>query len=148
MRVTAEDIRRYGFGDRPAFECLIAELDGRPVGFALFFANFSTWEGRPGIYLEDLYVDEAARGHGVGRDLMAALARQVVERGGERLDFSVLDWNPARRFYGRVGARYMEHWLPYRVSGDALLDLANARAFPSPESALRADARVKGPAGR
>jgi len=124
VKVTAEDIRRHGFGERPAFECLIAELHERPVGFALFFTNFSTWEGRPGIYLEDLYVDEEVRGHRVGHALMAALARLAVERGGARLDFAVLDWNPARHFYSRVGAAHMQGWLPYRLTGEPLRALA------------------------
>ena len=126
VKVTAEEIRRHGFGDSPVFECLIAELHDRPVGFALFFANFSTWEGKPGIYLEDLYVDEEVRGQKVGYALMVALARLVLERGGARIDFSVLDWNPARQFYSRISARHLQTWLPYRLTSEALRALADA----------------------
>jgi GNAT superfamily N-acetyltransferase len=96
---TEEDLRRYGFGPERQFEALLAFLDDEPGGFALFHPRFSTWLGRPGVYLEDLFVTQAARGRGVGRRLMTRLAAIAVERGWERIDFQVLDWNPARDFY-------------------------------------------------
>jgi GNAT superfamily N-acetyltransferase len=121
---TEADFRRHGFGPEPRFEALLALVDGRPAGFALFFPNFSTWLGRPGLYLEDIFVSEWARKLGVGRRLMARLAAITVERGGGRLDFWVLHWNPARDFYDRLGIRHMEEWLPYRAEGETLLALA------------------------
>ena len=124
VKATEEDFRRDGWGEQPVFEALIAELDGAPVGFALTFRNFSTWEGRPGLYVEDLYVTPDARRYGVGRKLLAAVAQRAVERGYRRVDLSVLDWNPARGFYDRVGFRQMKEWLPYRLTGDALSALA------------------------
>jgi GNAT superfamily N-acetyltransferase len=124
VRATEEDFRREIAGARPGFECLIAEVDGSPAGLALFFHNFSTWEGRRGIYLEDLFVRDRARGLGVGRRLMAALARLALERGCRRLDLWVLHWNPARRFYEELGLRHMDDWLPYRAEGEALARLA------------------------
>ena len=121
---TEADLLRHGFGPERRFEALIALADGKPAGFALFFPNFSTWEGRPGLYLEDLFVSEWARKHGVGRRLMARLAAIAVERGWARFDLSVLHWNPARQFYHRIGMRHLEEWLPYRVDGAALRALA------------------------
>lgn len=124
VRVSPEDILRDGFGARPWFECLLAEVDGEAAGFALFFANYSTFEGRPGIYLEDLFVQERARGLGIGRKLMARIAAIVAARGGARIDLGVLDWNPAREVYHRLGLRHLDAWLPYRLSGTALTRLA------------------------
>lgn len=124
VKATEDDLLRDGWGPAPKFEALIAELEGSPAGFALFFHNYSTWEGRAGIYLEDLYVAERARGHGIGRRLVAALAALAVERDCRRLDLSVLDWNPARRFYERIGLKQMKEWLPYRLTGEALMRLA------------------------
>jgi GNAT superfamily N-acetyltransferase len=121
---TEADLRRHGFGPEPRFEALLAFVDGRAAGFALFFPNFSTWIGKPGLFLEDIFVSEWARKLGVGRRLMARLAAIAVERGWGRLDFSVLQWNPARGFYHRLGVRHMEEWLPYRAEGDALAALA------------------------
>ena len=117
---TEADLRRHGFGEEPRFEALLADLDGKPAGFALFFPNFSTWLGRPGLYLEDLYVAEWARGRGVGRRLVARLAAIALERGWGRLELSVLDWNPARGFYDRLGFVRLAEWLPHRAAGDAL----------------------------
>ena len=119
-----EDFRRHGFGPAPHFEALLAFVGERPAGFALFFPNFSTWLGKPGLYLEDIFVSEWARKLGVGRRLIARLAAIAVERGWGRIDFWVLHWNPARGFYHRLGFRHMEEWLPYRAEGDALLALA------------------------
>ena len=124
VKATVDDLRRDGFGEHPKFETLIAELDGQPVGFALFFPTYSTWEGRPGIHLEDIFVIEQGRGRGVGRKLMAALAALAVARGCARLELSVLHWNPAREFYHRLGIGHLEEWLPYRLSGEALRALA------------------------
>ncbi|HEX3537807.1 MAG TPA: GNAT family N-acetyltransferase [Stellaceae bacterium] len=118
------DLRRHGFGPQRAFEALLAFADGRPAGFALFFTNFSTWLGKPGLYLEDVFVSEWARGLGLGHRLMARLAAIAVERDYGRLDFWVLHWNPARGFYERLGFRHMAEWLPYRAEGDALRRLA------------------------
>ncbi len=116
---TEEDLRHYGFGPERQFEALLAFLDGEPAGFALFHPRFSTWLGRPGVYLEDLFVAEPARGKGIGRRLMARLAAIAVERGWERIDFQVLDWNPAREFYRRLGIEHLGAWLRY--GGDAVV---------------------------
>ena len=124
VRATVADLERDGWGDTPRFEALIAEFEASPVGFALFFHNYSTWEGRAGIYLEDLYVRPEVRRSGAGRELIARLAAIAVERGCPRLDFSVLDWNPARGFYATLGITQLEEWLPYRAEGDALAALA------------------------
>jgi GNAT superfamily N-acetyltransferase len=121
---TEEDLRRHGFGPEPKFEAILAFLDGEPAGCALFHTRFSTWLGRPGLYLEDLYVTEAARGKGVGKRLMARLAAIAVERGWGRIDFHVLDWNPAREFYHRLGMQHLGEWLRYGADEAALKRLA------------------------
>jgi GNAT superfamily N-acetyltransferase len=121
---TEADLLRHGFGPDRAFEALIAIVDGKPAGIAVFFPIFSTWQGRPGLYLEDIFVSEWARGLGVGRRLMTRLAAITVERGWGRLDFSVLDWNPARGFYERIGTRPVDEWVRYRAEGEALHRLA------------------------
>lgn len=106
-------------------ESLIAELDGRPVGFALFFHNFSTWTGKAGIYLEDLYVTPDARGAGAGKALLRHLAGIALDRDCGRFEWAVLDWNtPAIDFYRAMGAQAMEEWTVQRVTGDALVALA------------------------
>lgn len=124
VKATTRDLLRDGFGPQPKFETLIAELDGVPVGFALFFPTYSTWEGTAGIHLEDIFVEEAVRGQGVGEKLMRALAAIAIRRGYARLELQVLDWNPARTFYRRLGLECLEEWLSYRVSGQALRALA------------------------
>ena len=112
------------FGARPYAEVVIGELDGVAQGFALFFHNFSTFEGKPGIYLEDLFVRPAARGSGLGKALLAHLAALAVERDCARLEWSVLDWNtPAIGFYQSLGARLMDDWTVMRVDGAALAQL-------------------------
>ena len=121
---TEADLVRYGFGPDPQFEAILAFVDGEPAGLALFHSRFSTWLGRPGMYLEDLYVTEAARGLGVGRRLMARLAAIAVERGWGRIDFQVLDWNPARDFYHRLGMQHLGEWLRYGANDEALRSLA------------------------
>jgi GNAT superfamily N-acetyltransferase len=115
------------FGSAPACHAAIAELDGTPVGFALWFFNFSTWEGRRGLYLEDLYVDPAARGHGAGLALIRHCARIAVAEGCGRFEWSVLDWNePAIRFYRALGARPLDEWTIQRLDGEALSALASS----------------------
>jgi GNAT superfamily N-acetyltransferase len=121
---TEDDLRRYGFGPERQFEALLAFLDGKPAGCALFHTRFSTWLGRPGLYLEDLYVTEETRGLGVGRRLMARLAAIAVERGWGRIDFHVLDWNPAREFYRRLGMEHLDEWLRYGADERVLWGLA------------------------
>ena len=119
------DIAAALFGPEPAAEAVIAESEGEPVGFALFFHNFSTWTGKRGLYLEDLYVTPAARGRGVGRALLAHLARIALDRGCARFEWSVLDWNAdAIAFYRALGAVGMDEWTVQRLSGDALRRLA------------------------
>lgn len=112
------------FGPRPYAEVVIGELDGTPQGFALFFHNFSTFEGKPGIYLEDLFVRPEARGSGLGKALLSHLAALVIERDCARLEWSVLDWNaPAIGFYKSLGAKFMDEWTVMRVDGQALVQL-------------------------
>jgi GNAT superfamily N-acetyltransferase len=110
---TETQLCEHGFGPNPAFEAIIAELDGEPAGMALFHTRFSTWLGAPTLFLEDIVVREAARRHGVGRRLMARLASIALERGWGRIDFHVLDWNPARGFYQKLGFSHHEEWLRY-----------------------------------
>ncbi|MGB8844020.1 MAG: GNAT family N-acetyltransferase [Aliidongia sp.] len=121
---TEADLLRDGWGPNKRFGCRMAELDGTTCGFALWFYSYSTWEGRAGIYLEDLYVRPEARGHGMGRRLISDLAALAVREGCRRLDLTVLEWNPARDFYHRQGLEQRTEWLPYRVSGTALKALA------------------------
>jgi GNAT superfamily N-acetyltransferase len=128
VTATEADLGTALFGPHPSAECVIAELDGAPAGFALFFHNFSTFLGKPGIYLEDLYVKPALRGKGVGKRLLAHLAALTLSRGCERFEWAVLDWNePAIRFYKSLGARMMESWKINRLSGEALHKLAAER---------------------
>ncbi len=115
------------FGPRPYAEVVIGEIDGVAQGFALFFHNFSTFEGRPGIYLEDLFVRPEARGSGLGKALLSHLAALAVERDCARLEWWVLDWNePAIGFYKKLGARFMDEWTVMRVDGEALNQLGAA----------------------
>lgn len=126
-------LRATLFGPHPAAEVLIAELAGAPVGFALFFASYSTFLAKPGLYLEDLFVRPAARGKGVGLALMAALARLCVERDYGRFEWSVLDWNePALKFYAALGAKPQSEWTVQRLTGDALCALADRSAHNLP----------------
>lgn len=122
VKLVPSALRLHLFGPRPFAEVLMAETPaGESAGFALFFHNYSTWEGRPGIWLEDLFVRPALRGHGFGKALLAALARLAVERGCGRLEWSVLDWNaPSIAFYRALGANPMAEWTTYRFTGDAL----------------------------
>jgi GNAT superfamily N-acetyltransferase len=123
---TEDDLRQTLFSSRPQAEVLIAELDKKPVGFALFFHNFSTFLGRHGLYLEDLFVLPEARGKGVGKTLLITLARLAKERQCGRFEWWVLDWNvDAIKFYEKLGAKPMSDWTVYRVEGEALNALAN-----------------------
>ena len=128
VRFDDEHLAAHLFGPRRYAEVIIGEIDGSPQGFALFFHNFSTFEGRPGLYLEDLFVRPEARGAGVGKALLGELARLAVERGCARLEWSVLDWNaPSIGFYRALGARSMDDWTTMRVDGAALRALAENR---------------------
>jgi GNAT superfamily N-acetyltransferase len=125
---TESAVREALFGDRPYAEAAIGRLDGEAVGFALFFHTFSTFRGAPGLYLEDLFVYPQWRGRGVGQRLLAHVARVAVERGCHRLEWAVLDWNdPAIAFYRRAGARPMDDWTVFRLTGDALRRLSDGR---------------------
>lgn len=121
---TPQTLARDGFGTDPQFAALIAERAGVPVGFALYTFNYSVWTAARGIFIEDIWVVPEERRGGVARDLMAALARECVAKGFKRIDLNVLDWNPARGFYERMGFRWIRNWLPYRLSGEALAALA------------------------
>ena len=125
--VTERDLEKTLFGKVPAAEVLIAYLGKEPAGFALFFHNYSTWLGKRGIFLEDLFVRPSARKHGVGFALLQAIARVAVERDCGRLDWSVLTWNElAISFYKRIGAKHMDDWTTFRLTGDALAHVAGA----------------------
>jgi GNAT superfamily N-acetyltransferase len=126
VHATEESLRATLFADRPAAFAHIAEYDGQAAGFALWFLNYSTWLGGHGLYLEDLYVREPFRGKGIGIALLAELAGICVERGYPRLEWWVLDWNPARDFYESIGAAAMTEWVPYRLTGEALRRLSGA----------------------
>jgi GNAT superfamily N-acetyltransferase len=125
---TVADIETALFGATPRAFCDIAEIDGRAVGFALWFYNFSTFQGRAGMYLEDLYVRPEARGRGAGKALLAALARRCLDEGLRRMDWAVLDWNaPSIAFYDSLGADALDDWTTRRLSGEALERLAAYR---------------------
>ncbi len=122
---TEQDLAEALFAEHPRIFCEIAELDGAPVGFALWFYSYSTFLGRFGLYLEDLYVQPQARGHGAGKALLACLARRCAEQDLGRLDWSVLKWNtPSIGFYESLGARLIDEWVGCRVDGEALVRLA------------------------
>ena len=127
---TEDGLREQLFGERPVAEVLVAEADGEAAGFALFFHTFSTFLGKRGLYLEDLFVRPAFRGLGLGRHLMAALARIAVKRDCGRFEWSVLDWNaPSIAFYRKLGATGMDEWTVQRLEGDALHALASHDAL-------------------
>ena len=138
---TAEDLLRDGFGPQPKFHCVIAEWNGVAAGFALYFYNYSTWKGRPGIYLEDIFVWPEYRGKGIGKALLLHLARIAAAENCGRYEWQVLDWNtPAIKFYEALGARQMKEWLPMRVEGEELQQLARTPSVadhsePAPNAA-------------
>jgi GNAT superfamily N-acetyltransferase len=122
---TAQDLRRDGWGPEPKFRCVLAEWDGHAAGFAFFFYNYSTWQGRPGLYLEDLFVRPQFRGHGIGKALLVHLAQVAMHENCGRFQWQVLDWNtPALDFYKSLGAKVMTEWLTMRVEGEELQKLA------------------------
>ena len=124
-KATPEQLRTALFGPQPAAYALVAETAGEVVGFALYFLNFSTWEGVSGIYLEDLFVQPEHRGTGLGKALLVALAEMAVARGYARVEWWVLDWNtPSIEFYRRLGAVPMDEWTVFRLTGAPLRDLA------------------------
>ena len=134
VTATEGDLLSHGFGDNPFYSCLIAEKDGTPAGFALYFFDYSTWLGKPGLYLEDLFVPVEFRGLGIGKALLQRVAAIAVEKGCPRLKWEVLDWNsPAIEFYSAMGAEFMDEWRNVRVSGDALQRLAGIKT-PASES--------------
>jgi GNAT superfamily N-acetyltransferase len=125
VTATEEGLIRDGFGPNPFFRCLIAYYDGQPAGFALYFFNYSTWVGRPGIYVEDLFVLPQFRRKGIGRELLRQVAAIGVENGCQRLQWEVLDWNtPAIDFYRDLGAEFLDEWRNVRLSGEAIERLA------------------------
>ena len=125
VKASEGQLRDALFGPRPAVYALVAEVDGRVVGFALYFLNFSTWEGTHGIYLEDLFMEPEFRGTGLGKALLTRLAVIALERGYARVEWWVLDWNePSIEFYRRLGAVAMDEWTVFRLTGPALTQLA------------------------
>ncbi len=129
VSATEEAIKRTLFGPSPAAEVLIAEWDGKPAAFALFFSTYSTFLAKPGIWLEDLFVKPSFRGRGIGRKVLSHLAFLALERGGGRLEWAVLDWNePAIGFYRRLGAEGQDQWTTWRLSGEELEELARSRS--------------------
>ena len=123
---TPQTLARDGFGENPQFAALIAERGGKPVGFALYTFSYSVWTAARGIFIEDIWVVPEERRGGVARALMQGVARECTAQGYKRIDLNVLDWNPARGFYERLGYRWIRNWLPYRLSGEALETLAKS----------------------
>ncbi len=122
---TEQDLLRDGFGPQPKYRCVLAEWDRQPAGFAFFFYNYSTWQGRPGLYLEDLFVRPAFRGKGIGKALLLHLAQIAVAENCGRFQWQVLDWNtPAIDFYKSLGAKTLNEWLTMRVEGEDIRKLA------------------------
>jgi GNAT superfamily N-acetyltransferase len=136
VKTTEADLLRDGFGKQPCFECLIAESeDGEAAGFALYFYNYSTWRGRSGIHLEDLFVLPRFRGSGIGKALLARVAARAAEQGCVRLQWDVLEWNQtAIDFYQGLGAKFLDEWRIMRVNDDAIRTLANLATETEPAS--------------
>jgi GNAT superfamily N-acetyltransferase len=131
VKATEDALHEALFGSKPAAEAIVAEVDGRMVGYALYFTTYSTFVGRPGIYLEDLFVQPASRGQGIGKQLLARVAATAIERNCGRLEWAVLDWNqPSIEFYKRLGASTMDDWTVYRMTGESLAALGR-RAMSS-----------------
>lgn len=126
VETSVEQLRETVFGPDAVVDALIYELGGKPVAFALWYFTFSTWQGRPGLYLEDLYVTPEARGRGIGTEILKYLARHALENGFGRFEWSVLDWNtPAIRTYDATGAKPQSEWIRYRLAGAELESFAN-----------------------
>jgi GNAT superfamily N-acetyltransferase len=137
VAATEADLLRDGFGPNPYFHCLMAEHDGQTAGFALYFFNYSTWAGRPGLYLEDLFVQPELRGLGIGKALLQRVAAIAVENRCPRLQWEVLDWNtPAIEFYRSLGAEFLDEWRNVRMTGEAIARLAGVAQTASEEAAL------------
>lgn len=142
MRATVALVRRHGFGRRRYFEALICRRGGRAIGFGLYYFTYSTFEGRPTLYLEDLFVVPDERGRGAGRALLRALAAVALRRGCARMEWTVLDWNrPSIAFYRKLGARLRREWILTRLSGAPLRRLAGLRRAGAPAARRRARAR-------
>jgi len=136
VTATEEQLIEVLFGERPAAEVLLAFEGQSPVGFAVFFYNFSTWLGRPGLYLEDLFVKPERRGKGYGRALLVELAKIARDRGCGRMEWAVLDWNePAIKFYRALGAKPMHEWTVFRLTRDEIARLADSGGIEQPASA-------------
>jgi GNAT superfamily N-acetyltransferase len=139
VTATEADLLRDGFGPNPFYSCLLAEQDGLPAGFALYFFNYSTWMGRPGIYLEDIFVEPEFRGLGIGKALLKRVAAIAMEKNCRRLQWEVLDWNtPAIEFYRAMGAEFLDEWRNVRVSGKALARLAGIDQESAPAGSTEA----------
>jgi GNAT superfamily N-acetyltransferase len=136
VKTTEADLLRDGFGEQPCFECLIAENGderGQPAGFALYFYNYSTWRGRSGIHLEDLFVLPRFRGQGIGKALLARVAARAAEQGCPRLQWDVLAWNQtAIDFYQGLGAEFLDEWRIMRVNDEGIRSLATLASAPEP----------------
>lgn len=141
VTATEEGLLRDGFGPNPFYYCLIAEQDGHPAGFALYFFNYSTWMGQPGIYLEDLFVDPEFRGLGIGKALLQQVAASAVEKGCQRMQWEVLDWNTsAIEFYRAMGAEFLDEWRNVRLSREAIRRLAEGAAIATDDLEKQAGA--------
>jgi GNAT superfamily N-acetyltransferase len=141
VTATEEGLLRDGFGPNPFYYCLIAEHDGHPAGFALYFFNYSTWMGQPGIYLEDLFVDPEFRGLGIGKALLQQVAASAVEKGCQRMQWEVLDWNTsAIEFYRAMGAEFLDEWRNVRLSREAIRRLAEGAAITTDDLEKQAGA--------